>query len=168
MNDSQLSQEFLLETFMYDPDSGNLFWRKAPRRNLPAGSIAGRIHRDGYIQINMKQVSYQAHRLIWIMVHGSIPEDVKIDHKNLIRSDNRLDNLRLATDVQNRANAPKIHKNSSSVYKGVSFHKSTGKWQAQITYENEYIFIGHFDTEEEAGEAYQFIARKLHGEFYFE
>lgn len=166
MNDSQLTQKFLLDTFMYDPDSGNLFWRKAPRRNLPAGSIAGRLHRDGYIQINMKGVSYQAYRLIWIMINGSIPEGIKIDHEDLIRSNNRIGNLRLATDAQNRANAPKLRNYSSSKFKGVSFHKQTGKWQSQIEYDGDYIFIGHFDDEAEAGEAYEFMAKHLHGEFY--
>ena len=39
------------------------------------------------------------------------------------------------------------------------------KWQSSITFQNRQLALGHFDTKEEAHEAYLAAARKLQGEF---
>ena len=59
---------------------------------------------EGYIRIRINHVEYRAHRIIWTMFNGEIPEGLLIDHINGIKSDNRLENLRLATRQQNNAN----------------------------------------------------------------
>ena len=79
------------------------------------------------------------------------------DHRNHDTLDNRRQNLRIATRSQNSANA-KI------VPAGVCL-RSHGKWQAQIAWRGKKIFLGHFDSSDEARSAYLEAANKLHGEF---
>ena len=55
-----------------------------------------------HISINGKQVLM--HRFIYEAFNGEIPEGYEIDHKNTVRDDNRLENLRIATPKENRNN----------------------------------------------------------------
>lgn len=87
-----------------------------------------------------------------------------IDHRNSNGLDNRRANLRLCTRSQNLANMEKRRGNTSSRYKGVNFHKHTGKWRAEIG-SGSGKYIGVFATEEDAARAYNEAARKLWGEF---
>jgi hypothetical protein len=76
---------------------------------------------------------------------------------------NAIENLRLATRSQNRANS-ELHSNSTTGFKGV--HKTpSGKFQARIFDGTKKRYIGLFPSAEEAAEAYKFIAKELHGEF---
>lgn len=98
------------------------------------------------------------HRLAWMLFHGvRIPEGAQIDHINGEKSDNRIDNLRLCTISQNMQN----REYSKSGMRGAVFHKSTGKWQASLR-----VHLGTFATQEEAANAYELAAKKLHQEFY--
>ena len=121
--------ERLRELLSYDPDSGIFRWRVCARRKL-VGSIAGHKGKQGYMHIGIDGRDYRAHRLVWLYVYGKWPP-TEIDHINLLRHDNRLANLRLASREQNSANAPS-HRDSSSGLKGVSFHKHMRKWRAEI------------------------------------
>ena len=60
----------------------------------------------GYIQVyvggNRKEY---AHRLIWESVHGAIPKGLEINHKNGIKTDNRISNLELVTHIENLRHA---------------------------------------------------------------
>lgn len=85
----------------------------------------------------------------------------QIDHKDGNPLNNCRDNLRSATNAQNRANS-RIRK-SKSGFKGVV--RKCNCWQAQITVNKEKIYLGSFDTPEEAHEAYCEAAVKYHGEF---
>jgi hypothetical protein len=90
---------------------------------------------------------------------GEIP-----DHINGDSLDNRRSNLRLATKAQNNRNA-QIPKTNKTGYKGVAFRKERQKWQATINYNNHKIYLGCYDTPQEAYVIYCKAARILHGEF---
>jgi len=92
-------------------------------------------------------------------------EQLYIDHKNRDSRDNRRANLRAATHTQNASNRVKVNKKYSSIYKGVSWNKSSKKWFAVIKSNNRRMFLGYFDDEIEAAKAYDEAARKYHGEF---
>ena len=45
--------------------------------------------------------TYSAHRFIWEAIKGVIPEGFEINHKNQIKTDNRIKNLELMSHQQN-------------------------------------------------------------------
>jgi hypothetical protein len=97
-----------------------------------------------------------------IITNANIGEDV--DHIHHMTLDNRRSELRVCTHSQNKCNGgPYI--NNASGYRGVCWHKSTKKWQAQITTNHKRIHLGYFLTAENAHEAYKAASFKYHGEF---
>jgi hypothetical protein len=95
------------------------------------------------------------------------PPGLLVDHKNGNHLDCRRQNLRVCTTAENTRNQP-IHKTTTTGYKGVSVHRRSGKYRAQIRFNNRFIHIGVFSTPEEAAAAYDKTAKKLFGEFYRE
>ena len=91
------------------------------------------------------------HRLksLHSMIAGT-PEGMETDHINGDTLDNRRQNLRVCTNSENQMNRGKP-KNNTSGLKGVSFHKSTKKYQAYIYRDGRQIHLGVFDILEEAG-----------------
>lgn len=160
---TQLTQEDVRELFDYDPATGLFLRRKTTNQSARKGEVVGTLDRYGYLKVRIKKRSYKLHRIAWLYVHGSFPRAL-LDHVNGVRSDNRIANLRECNHSQNGCNMrPKA--GTSSGIKGVSWVASAGKWKAQIGVNYKDIFLGHFDTAEEAGEAYRVAAQKYHGEF---
>ena len=153
-----ITQTRLKELLDYDPETG-VFTRKVNIGYRVAGTIAGTTD-NGYRRIVINDRPYMAHRLAWLFIYGEFPK-LQIDHKNGNRSDNRLINLRLATNAQNSANRPPV----GNGLKGCCYKKRNGRWVAQIMKECRQIHLGYFDTEQEAHSAYAEAATKLHGEF---
>lgn len=148
-----LTQERLKELFRYDPETGDFFY-KTNRGSRVVGAKAGTMS-NGYLVIRVDCILYRAHRLAWLYIHGEWPPD-QIDHRNLVRSENKLNNLRPATDLQNRGNLSK-RRNNTSGFKGVTYCDEQGRrrrWQAQITVNYKLMNLGRFFTREEAHAAY--------------
>lgn len=97
------------------------------------------------------------------------PEHLEVDHENRNGLDNRRENLRLATRPQNGANRGmhpgRLPTGKSSKFRGVSFYKPRGVWQAQITYNGKNSGLGHFLNEKDAAIAYDAAAKEKFGEF---
>lgn len=129
-----------------------------------AGRPVGAKDAEGYLITSVKGRVIKLHRLIWIYVHGDIPEGIEIDHINGDRQDNRLSNLRLATDQQNAVNAG-VRIDNKSGYKGISWHKRIGKWQAQINISGKRVSLGYFNDPKTASNAYRERAQAIHGEY---
>ncbi|MEJ1844217.1 HNH endonuclease signature motif containing protein, partial [Escherichia coli] len=53
-----------------------------------AGKVAGLLESNGYIRIRINGIKWLAHRIVWVMFNGDIPEGMEIDHINGIRHDN--------------------------------------------------------------------------------
>lgn len=105
------------------------------------------------------------HRVILSRILGrELTRKEEVDHINNNTLDNRRENLRLANRVENCQNTRKKSTNKSG-YKGVHFHKQSGKWRAQIKVGSKYLSLGLFLTPEIAAEAYKNAAIKYHGEF---
>jgi len=154
------SQEELKEIFEYDPLTGLLTWKQG-RSNVVAGSKVGTINNRGYSLCTINSKSFRINRLIWILMFGHIPEGYYIDHMNGVKSDNRLQNLRLATNSENQQNRS-CPKNSTSGYRGVTWHKQMLKWMSRICHNKKRITIGFYDTAEEAYKAYLEYANNLY------
>jgi hypothetical protein len=154
----------LEQVLRYEPDTGNLFWLIDRPRKTKAGKKAGYVNKSGYVEIRYNEIDYRAHRIAWYLHTGEDPSNLQIDHTNNNASDNRICNLRLATSAQNAKNLRK-RSGTTSKYKGVSWHKKNGKWQAQIRSDNKNIYLGYYDDPYEAHLAYCAAATALHGEF---
>ena len=105
-----------------------------------------------YVRIDNK--SYRLHRLVWIYVHGTIPNSMDIDHINGNGLDNRLDNLRLVSRQENAKNRKATNNIKHGTF-GISYYKPLSKWRAMIKNNGILEHIGYFDTKEDA-----IIARK--------
>lgn len=97
-----------------------------------------------------KMQQYAMHREIL----GLGPGDPEVDHWNLDKLDNRRCNLRPSTRALNNQNTT-ARKGARSKYRGVSFHKKSGKWQARVRVNGELHHLGLHPTEEEAFAACQ-------------
>lgn len=151
-----------------DLETGECRWRWrtdiSRRSNLRwAGKIAGTPHNAGYVQIRIDGKRYLRHRLIWLAAKGRWPKD-EVDHKNLIRNDDRIKNLREATSAQNRFNH-KIYSTNTSGKRGVHWHRKNRNWVAVISIKNKPKHLGSFKTKTEAHAAYVIAAINRGGEF---
>lgn len=153
---TQLTHAELFSALAYQPDSGVFTWKKT-------GAIAGGPNFDGYIKIKVHQRWYLAHRLAWLYVHGIWPTQL-IDHINGDRVDNRIANLRDVSNSVNRQNARTANADSKTGILGVTLRKSKSKprYQAQIAVNGKNKYLGMFDTEGEAHQAYLMAKREVH------
>ncbi len=160
----------LKELLDYDQDTGFFTWRTLRPGRSPMGGIAGSVRKNpkdpcfGYRFIRIDHFRTGAHRLAWFYVYGRWPKG-DLDHRDMVRDNNRISNLREATRGQNMANAKRPRHNTSG-YKGATFNRQSGRWTAQIQYNSKNLVLGSFDTAEEAHEAYCQAGKRLFGEFF--
>jgi hypothetical protein len=155
-----LTQERLKELLNYDPKTG-LFTRLTTRNNkCKKGSIAGCSGPKGYIMITIDFRSYLGHRLAWFYMTGEWPD--KVDHEDGVTHHNWWSNLRNGTNSQNMQNQKKaMASNKSSGLLGVSARGKYG-YEASITRNGVYSYLGTFKTKEKAHEKYLEAKRNLH------
>lgn len=146
-NHSSITAEAVRAALSYDPDTGLFLWIKAGP-GVTVGAPAGHADSCGYLQIKFSQKICRVHRLAWLYVYGSWPEG-QLDHINGIRTDNRIANLRKATNSENGQNRA-LQRNSTSKHAGVHFHKRHRKWRAQIQVNGDKKHLGYFDCIEQA------------------
>lgn len=138
----------LKEVLAYDPLTGVFRWKISPRNRTLPGDVAGYLNDQGYVLCVVDQQKIRLHRAAWAMVHGELPE-MKIDHINGVRSDNRIENLRLATCSQNSQNSA-LRSTTKTGVKGVHLRRDTGKYSASITVDKKTHWLGCYDTLSEA------------------
>lgn len=142
-NGPTLTYARLREVLRYEPDTGLFWWiERAPGRVLsrPAGTLA-RSNWYWIITIDYEQLC--AHRLAWLYMTGAWPEH-EVDHRNLVKNDNRWENLRAATHKQNSENSP-VRKHSRTQIKGVHWDLSRGNWQAYLCHNYKKVHLGRYD-----------------------
>jgi len=130
-----MDYETVRELFDYDPETGNLVWKKRGKA-VQVGKAAGSVNSRGYLNVSVKGRIYLGHRLVWLYHHGQWPE--VIDHINHNKLDNRIENLRDVGSVENNRNMAGV--------KGVCFDNTKGKWKAYIQRKH----LGSFENQEDA------------------
>ncbi len=158
---SSLSHARLLELVAYDRQTGKFFSAKGRKGSRP-GLELGHVEANGYRRLMIDGKRYLSHRLAWFYVHGVWPS-IDLDHRDLKRDHNWIDNLREATDSQNHANTRPLK--SKSGLKGAHWNAARGCWQSYIKINGRSIFLGRFDKPRAAHEAYVTAAGRLQGEF---
>jgi hypothetical protein len=126
---------------LFDYKEGNLHWKIKSSNGIKIGKKCGSIDKNGYVIISFKKQRYRAHRLIFMMFNGYVPD--VIDHINGNRSDNRIENLREATAVQNMQNT-RISKLNKSGVKNVHWMKDRKKWKVSLKVNKTIVDIGSF------------------------
>lgn len=124
-------------------------------RNMKTGRILkASINPDGYNMIVLcnktKRTTKTIHRLVALTFLENPNQYPEVDHKNNIKTDNRVENLQWVSRSQNQQNTT-IHKNNKLGIKGVS--KNGNNYQAQINIDGIRIYLGTFKTLEEARDA---------------
>lgn len=161
MANDDITHARLLEVLHYDPVTGEWTWIVRTSVRMHIGDKAGRIA-NGRRSIQVDGKRYYAYRLAVFYMTGEWPHEV-VDHENLKKSDDRWENLRCATKMQNNANAVARSSNKCGL-KGVSKNKG-GKFSAFIQVEKKNKYLGQFDCPVAAHFAYVIAADKAFGEF---
>jgi hypothetical protein len=159
---------YITANYKYNPHTGVISkWGK------PVGTVR---KKDMHIVLSIlygrlsdgTQLTYAtyAHQVAWYMTYGEWPH-MLIDHIDRDGTNNRIDNLRLATPAQNARNKAKCSKNASSRYKGVQHRPDcvSKPWRAYINVNGKRVDLGYHATEEEAALAHDTKAVEVSGEY---
>lgn len=114
----------------YEYSNGDLY-RKNHRISSYNGVKAGYVDLRGYVRTKLFSKMTFAHRVIWEMHNGEVPDGMEIDHINGVKHDNRMENLRCVDRWLNCKNAA-MRKDNKSGQTGVSFSKAKNLWMVRI------------------------------------
>ena len=143
---------------------GQLYWKVKAGRGVsvkrPGDIVATAPDPFGYSYVTWRRKHYAVHRVVFLLTQGYRPDC--IDHIDGNPSNNRAENLRAATRLQNQHNR-RANRRSKTGVKNVAPHQ--GRWQVRFSVGRKTRHFGCYETIEEATEAAAKIRAELHGEF---
>jgi hypothetical protein len=148
---------YLREILEYHPETGLLFWKDRPSaRNNWRSRFSGKeafinVSNRGYKRGAIDGKNYQAHRVAWALFYNEWP-DGQIDHIDHDKTNNKISNLRIVSNVENHRNRPITKRNKSGTH-GVRWSERDKKWYATIGVNLKQKYIGIFDNLDAAIEA---------------
>ena len=163
----ELTAEIARELLTYNPDTGKLYWKERPVKyfknpNYTKSWNTKWVGKEALTTISYRKTGkisglhggffykdFLAHRIAWLIYYGEWPKN-QIDHINQDPTDNRIENLRDVTQLENLKNQA-LRSTNKSGYTGVDFEKSKQKYRVRVQ-SKPYItkHIGYYDTIEEA------------------
>lgn len=169
--------EYLKEALRYDPDTGKFYWRSdRPRHHFnsdrgwnisnsaygdkEAGQCRYKDGRPTYVIIRIGDHRYYAHRLVWMIHYGVDAGQLQIDHINRDPSDNRIDNLRLATNQENSFNSPARTYKENDAPRGIIKYLD-GRFEATLKFNDKMFHLGVYSSAKEAQNARREKAEEL-------
>ncbi|MDJ0321833.1 HNH endonuclease signature motif containing protein [Pseudarthrobacter sp. PS3-L1] len=108
---------------------------------------------DGYARVWVNGVNVYAHRFAYELLVGPIPEGLQIDHRCFVHNCVRPAHLRPATDKQNQEHLSGALRNSATGVRGVHWDKKNCRYVAQVRHNRKTIYLGRYDSIEEADSA---------------
>ncbi|EJX4456774.1 MULTISPECIES: HNH endonuclease [Enterobacteriaceae] len=159
-----MAESILSEYFSYDPSSPSfLRWKINIGLRIKAGDEVGCISSYGYYRTKLHGKEIAAHRIVWQLHNGEIPVGMQIDHIDGVRTNNDIENLRLASVSENLQNQKRSSKNTTGV-KGLSWNKADRAWRGSIQVKG---VRNHFSSKSRS-EVEEWLSKtrsSLHGEF---
>ena len=151
-----LTHAELLRVLDYSPETGLFYWKVRLGARGKPGSVAGTLTDRGYRKVCIGGKIYALHRLALFHATGEMPT-FDVDHVNRNRADNRLVNLRRATNAENQQNRVTGVLNRSGVL-CVYWLTKQRRWLASIMVDGKSIHLGYFSEKEDA------VAARTHAE----
>jgi hypothetical protein len=155
-----ITKERVLKLLEYR--DGSLFWKVKPAKQIAVGAEAGCKNSHGYCVVRVDGVLYGAHRIVFLMHHGYLPD--YIDHADGNRLNNSIDNLRSATASENACNKSAQSNNKSGV-SGVRWHKQIKHWCVEIQVNKVKHYLGIYKDLELAALVASEARTLYHGNF---
>jgi HNH endonuclease len=155
--DDPVKHEQLLTLLSYDKETGAFTYRRDAKKSKIGGRADRFDKNSGRRIVTLGCIEYYAHVLAYFYVYGEWPAK-QVDHADRDPTNNKFDNLRLATHSQNVVNS-KLRKNNTTGYRGVSRYR----YQYKVMVAD--VYYGLFSTAEEAATVYDKKAVELFGEF---
>ena len=143
----------LQQAFDYDPVTG-IFRAKYARSNKRKGDILGSPNNEGYKSMKFHGRLLKCSRVAWFLMTGNDPMERCVDNIDRNPFNNAFSNLRLATNAQNQGNKS-----------GRGWSKKGSRYQARIRLDGTNVWLGCYETPEEAQEVYIAKHIEIHGEF---
>jgi len=147
--------ESILETFKIK--DGQLYrkWERGGKWKL----IANKNNCNGYCLVGVLNKMMFYHRLVYILTNKQdVPVGYMIDHIDGDTLNNKIQNLRVVTNRENKQNC-ESHRLGRLV--GCCFDKHAQKWKSEIRINNKKIHLGRFATEQEAHDEYQLALKYI-------
>jgi hypothetical protein len=145
----ELPLQRICELLRYDEETGDLYWKIDRTGAAKTGTVAGSLDKEGYTTVKIDKSIYKAHRVIYGLSY-SLSSFEEIDHIDGNKSNNKLSNLRAVSRAVNQQN---------NKVRGTYQHRNC--WQAVLKANGKKRYLGSFDTEEEAHQAY-LAAKKIY------
>lgn len=137
--------------FFYHAETG-LILRRVYQMGKHVGEEAGGVRTDAdgmtYRTVSIFRKVFMSHRVAWLLHYGVWPT-MRLDHRDGNGINNRIENLREVTNQQNGMNM-KLNRTSKTGVSGVRWHPLAKKWNARITVSNQEIYLGLFESFEDA------------------
>lgn len=155
-----ITQELLQHLFDYK--DGQLFWKNPTSNRKKTGERAGCKKEKGYRFIRINNFLFYEHRIVYMWHFGKFIG--KIDHIDGDTFNNKISNLRIASNAENSRNSKKFSTNTSG-RKGVSLQKNINKWHAYIGIDGKIKNLGFFKDFDDAVKARENAEKEIFGEF---
>lgn len=156
--DPQQALRELLSFSFYDRERGGFVRtarRNGPYQNQKIGELVGSLTNDGYLLVRLLGRQFNISHLVWLVEYGSWPQE-DLDHRDQVRSNNHISNLREAAIPINQKNT-RMQSNNTTGYTGVTFHKDAGKYAAEVEANRKRHYCGLHSTPEGAYAARQVL-----------
>lgn len=116
---------------------------------------------EGYGQVHYEKPAQRAHRVVYMLLVGTIPDGAQLDHTCFNRACVNPDHLRPVTHKQNHEHLQGAYSNSKSGRRGVHWNKVVSKWQVEVVSNGRKHFGGRFHDLDEADLAARALRNKL-------